>query len=115
MFTREKDLSYWRRLLGMGACVVVGIAFAACIDDSSSNTSDSGGDADTDSDAGGNTDTGVDPATMCDNYPASDDNFSTGSVVTNYTFLDKNDEEIRICYFAEQGYTSLLLKIGTGT
>ncbi|MDJ0765878.1 MAG: hypothetical protein QNJ97_23040 [Myxococcota bacterium] len=105
-------------------------------DTETASSSDSSSDVDTGSemDAGIDTDTGTDTGTdtesdtgsdssldggqedggeiedMCEAYPPSNDNFALHSVIRNYLFWDKNDDQMEVCEFAKD-YDLLLMRI----
>ena len=96
-------------LLASIYCLYSPIACDINADESSGDDNNTDGDSgtDTDSDSVGNS--------ICENYPTSDDNFDHGSIVTNYLFYDKDNNEIEMCEFADEGNKLLMMKIGTGT
>ncbi|MDJ0763565.1 MAG: hypothetical protein QNJ97_11310 [Myxococcota bacterium] len=78
--------------------------------------SDSTSDSDVSTDSEGNIDAGADAGAdsdtdwTCDAYPVADGNFSTGSVISNYVLIDKDDKKTEICELAK-GKSLMLIKI----
>ncbi|MCP4606030.1 MAG: redoxin domain-containing protein [Proteobacteria bacterium] len=77
-------------------------------DTSEDDTTDS--DVDSDSDTGSDTVIDTDNTDLCEDYPKSDDNFAQGSVITNYSLINEEDEIFELCELAE-GNELLLMKI----
>jgi hypothetical protein len=69
--------------------------------DDDDDNDDSSGDGDADSDG---------DADICEDYPDADDDFGKGSVISNYTLLDKDDKESEICELSD-GAKLLLIKL----
>ena len=46
---------------------------------------------------------------LCDNYPASNNNFKVGSVIRNYTMYDKSDTLVKMCELGGGNHYKLML------
>lgn len=110
----------WRILLCICMIAVGAPTLIACdsgdgssdSDDDDDDNDDGSGDTDADTDADGDSDSDADgDGDLCENYPPSDDGFSVGDVIRNYTMFDKDGNAHQMCEFGGGANKLLFLSV----